>query len=149
MNSRNGRKMWNFHPLRICFLLVLIGVVVAFTPFRVQADSNEATPVPTNTATPLPSFTPEPGQAESENVVNIPIIGTSNGEGSAEENSVDLNPIDPNAAPLPPSEDQSEAPSSFIQSVSGVNQCLIGAIVLGLIAITIMVLYNVVQRIRT
>ena len=135
MNSQSRRKIGGFKLLKLFLSLGLVSMVFAFTPLRVQADSNEPTPVPTNTSTPLPSFTPEPAQPTSEIVVNIPVVENT----TAQEES-----------PLPPAEDQTaQAPTSFIRSISGVNQCLIGAIVLGLVAITMMVLYNIVQRMRT
>jgi hypothetical protein len=135
MNSQSRRKIGGFKLLKLFLSLGLVSMVFAFTPLQVQADSNEPTPVPTNTSTPLPSFTPEPAQPTSEIVVNIPVVENT----TAQEES-----------PLPPAEDQTaQAPTSFIRSISGVNQCLIGAIVLGLVAITMMVLYNIVQRMRT
>jgi hypothetical protein len=144
MNTTLRRENRRFDPFKLFLLLGLIGLFFALTPLNVQADSNEATPVPTNTSTPLPSYTPEPEQSNTENEVLLPVVGNSNDQAAVDENAVDEN-----AAPLPPADEQSDGPTSFIQSVTGVNQCLIGAIVLGLIAITVMVLYNVVQRIRT
>jgi hypothetical protein len=135
MNSQSRRKISGFRLLKLLLLLGMVSMVFALPPLRVQADSNEPTPVPTNTPTPLPSITPEPAQPTSEIVVNIPVVENT----TAQE-----------VSPLPPAEDQTaSAPTSFIRSISGINQCLIGAIILGLVAITIMVLYNIVQRMRT
>ena len=130
-------KPHGFKLLKLFLFWGMVSLFFALSPDDALADSNEATPVPTNTATPLPSFTPTPAAAveiATEVIVNIPIVQNSNPE---------------NIPPAPPVEEQAtSAPSSFIQSISGVNQCLIGAIVLGLVAITIMVIYGVVQRIR-
>lgn len=130
-------KTRGFSLLKLFLFLGVVSLFFALSPNDVLADSNEATPISTNTATPLPSFTPVPAALENtatEFVVNIPVVQNSNNENIESVASAE--------------EQAASAPSSFIQSISGVNQCLIGAIVLGLIAITIMVIYGVVQRIR-
>jgi hypothetical protein len=152
MNTRSRTEPTDIGFRRLFLVIVVLGLVFALTPYRVYADSNE--PTPTATATPVPTSTTEPTQSDAENIVDIPVIENPGDEGAADEVSVDESAIedgvaDENVAPLPPPNEETGAPSSLFQSVSGVNRCLIGAIVLGLIAITIMVLYNVVQRIRT
>ena len=76
-------KTRGFSLLKLFLFLGVVSLFFALSPNDVLADSNEATPISTNTATPLPSFTPVPAALENtatEFVVNIPVVQNSNNE---------------------------------------------------------------------
>jgi cytoskeletal protein RodZ len=121
-------------------VLSLISFVLLLESFQVRAEGNEPTLTPTETITLTlpPSETPTPTEETQTDELQVE-------ESTLESKSVLL---DENAAAVQPA----EAPPASTTSKSifqGTNLCLVGAIVFGVIVVMIMVVYGIIQRIRT
>jgi hypothetical protein len=107
---------------------------------QVRAEGNEPTLTPTETITLTlpPTETPTPTEE------------TQMGELQVEESTPEVKsvPLDENAAAVQPA----DAPPASTTSKSifqGANLCLVGAIVFGVIVVMVMVVYGIIQRMRT
>ena len=134
MNTKSRSKTRGLFQL---FLLTSIaGLIFLALPLQTQAGPGGPTETPTSSSTPWwPTDTPVP-QVTPEVTVTLSTI-------------IDLATQAVQPEPVATEEALQDTPGGFsLNSLFGINQCLIALIVLSLIAITVMVLYQVVQRMR-
>lgn len=119
------------------YSLILGGIFLGIITTPTLAEGNEPTntPVPTATATPTATLVPTEPTGQSGDQLESKVIPQPEVS------------FDENAAPISSESDQPE-PGGLLRSLGGTNLCLIGAIVVGTIAVMVMVVFGVVQRIR-
>ena len=118
-------------PLTFCLMSILLMVL----PKHAKAEGNEPTNTPLPTATSTITLAP----SDTPTATEVPLEAKSITQPDVS--------FDENAAPLPPGSADPE-PKSLTDSLGGANLCLIGGIVVGTIAVMVMVVFGIVQRIR-
>lgn len=143
MASRQKDFNQTFYLL-LLLAVVLMGALITFAPSQVRAEGNPPTNTPTITLTVAPAPTLEPtletGAGDSE-TGSKGIDGSQTGgdEAQGTDNQESTSPDD-NAAPI------SNSPTS---GLFGTNLCLVGVIVVAASIVMFMVVYGVIQRVRS
>jgi hypothetical protein len=137
MKSQNSGPLRLNNLLLILVFLLMVSLQIVNSE-QVYAEGNEPTntPIPTSTVTATITLVPTDTQ--------VPMGDNLDNESPQQP----VVTIEDNAS-APPSGNYQTEPKSITQSLGGTNLCLIGAIVLGMMVVMVMVVYGVMQRIRT
>jgi hypothetical protein len=125
--------------LLLLLAVVLIGALISLAPGQVQAEGNPPTITPTITLTVAPPPTLEPVDTPVEDNTDVEAKGVEVDQTGGDETQGNT-PPDDNAAPI------SNSPTG---GLFGANLCLIGAIVVAATIVMFMVVYGVIQRVRS
>ena len=128
--------------LLLLLAVVLIGALITLAPGQVRAEGNPPTATPTITLTTAPPPTLEPTTEpvdEDSGTGSKGIEGDTPQDDAQDETQKGTSPDD-NAAPI------SNSPTS---GLFGTNLCLVGVIVVAATIVMFMVVYGVIQRVRS